>query len=156
MLKKHPSSHRIACADDSLISIKYNKKNVQLLKESLLSIFQTIHSRCAKYKALINIEKSSLVCFQTRSHLDIQINTPFGIIQSCCSLKFLGVTFDSKLSFKQHLSNVLQSCITLKHSLISGNELDNALAKNAAKAETPFLITTPIFNKIDAKRIAKN
>jgi hypothetical protein len=26
MLKKHPSSHRLAWADDSLISIKYNKK----------------------------------------------------------------------------------------------------------------------------------
>jgi Reverse transcriptase (RNA-dependent DNA polymerase)/Endonuclease-reverse transcriptase/RNase H len=106
-------------ADDGLLSIPYTKNNLQQLHSQLLHVFQILHEWCFQNKASINVTpgKTNLVCFQTHTLVNIQINTPFGPVTSTDSLKFLGVTFDCKLTFKQHIQKQITNYHILKQSM---------------------------------------
>jgi Reverse transcriptase (RNA-dependent DNA polymerase)/RNase H len=113
-----PMLETLAWADDDLLYFKFLKKNIEFVRTQLGDIFQEIHNWCLLSKARVNIEKSSLVLFQTHSHAKLKIQTPFGEIQSSRSLKFLGVTFDDKISFADHTKNLISNYTQLKHTII--------------------------------------
>jgi Reverse transcriptase (RNA-dependent DNA polymerase)/Endonuclease-reverse transcriptase/RNase H len=115
----NPGLHIIAWADDILLSTVYNKKEISNLKSKLTNFLRQVHSWCVEVKATISADKSTLVCFQTHTSQHFDLDTPFGMMSTSPCLKFLGVTFDSKLSFKNHVQNVIHSCSSLQHSMAS-------------------------------------
>jgi ribonuclease HI len=119
-LKKLPNSKIFAWADDALLLILYKKKCLHLLKQILEEAFHIIHEWCIFNKASISTTsgKTALVLFQTHTNATLTLQTPFGTITSSNQLKFLGVIYDSKLSFMPHIQTMINNYIHLKHSLI--------------------------------------
>jgi hypothetical protein len=59
----------------NLISIIYNKKELQTLQKIFSLIFQVVQQWCIESKATYNTTKSTFVGFQTQTHLDMTLST---------------------------------------------------------------------------------
>jgi ribonuclease HI len=119
-LKKLPESKVFAWADDALLLILYKKSYLHLLIPILEEAFQIIHEWCMLNKSTISTTsgKTALVLFQTHTNIILTIQTPFGAITSTNQLKFLGVTYDSRLTFRPHIQNMINNYTQLKHALV--------------------------------------
>ena len=73
---------------------------------------------CAKWRIKLNPEKTKVIIFsrsilarKTESNLKLYGET----LKVYAQVKFLGITFDSQLTFKKHLEDILDRCNTRYH-----------------------------------------
>ena len=75
---------------------------------------------CTKWKIKLNPEKTKVIIF-SRSNLVRKTEPnlePYGeTLKVYPQVKFLGITFDSQLTFKQHFEDILGHCNTRYHRL---------------------------------------
>jgi len=109
IVTRHKDIYISLYADDAIIFTKI--KNINTVREKFLEILQEINSWGATSGASLAIEKCQTlhICRKQRCNLsDIVFNSR--TIKDVNFLKILGITFDSKLLFKQH-------CQTLRKQL---------------------------------------
>jgi ribonuclease HI len=119
-LEELPNIFNLGWADDDLLSTKYHKHHTHTIQQNLYEALLVVKNWCDHTKAIINTNpgKSELVCFQTKTLLNFTLQTPFEhSIQSNSNLKFLGVRFDSKLTFKPHVQHIISSYYALQQTL---------------------------------------
>ena len=75
---------------------------------------------CAKWRVKLNPKKTKVIIFsrpnlarKTEPNLKLYGET----LKVCPQVKFLGITFDSQLNFKQHFGDILDRCNTRYHRL---------------------------------------
>ena len=75
---------------------------------------------CAKWRIKLNPEKTKVIIF-SRSNLARKTEPNLKLygetLKVCPQAKFLGITFDSQLTFKQHFEDILDRCNTTYHRL---------------------------------------
>jgi hypothetical protein len=100
-------------ADDTSIFIR--GKDPQELQEQSKIVLQNLLNWCISNKLTINASKSCFMVFHSRNsttHSAIKsIEIPGLIIQRQYSTKFLGVTLDETLSWKEHVTAVCNSLL---------------------------------------------
>ena len=75
---------------------------------------------CAKWRIKLNAEKTKVIIF-CRSKLARETNPNLKLygdtLKVYPQLKFLGITFDSQLTFQKHFEDILDCCNTRYHQL---------------------------------------
>jgi len=111
ILSRHKEIHISLYADDAIIFTKI--KNINIVKIKFLEILHEINSWGATSGASLATDKCQLlhIC---RKHRCNPFNIDFNnkIIKNVNFLKFLGITFDSKLIFQQHCKILKQQLET--------------------------------------------
>ena len=111
-----------AWADDVLLVIPFNRNDTEKLKTTLLLLLQEANIWATQNKASFGTDKTKLIAFYKSKLPPIDINIQaehFGEIKQVRELKFLGVIFDEKLTFKPHLIYVCEKARSLLFSLKS-------------------------------------
>ena len=90
---------------------------VKFLQQDLLNLAMW----CAKWRIKLNPEKTKVIIF-SRSILarktEPNLKLLYGeTLKICPQVKFLGITFDSQLTFEKHFEDVLDLCNTRYHRL---------------------------------------
>ena len=73
---------------------------------------------CAKWRIKLNPEKTKVIIFSrsllaTKTELNLKL---YGeTLKIYPQVKFLGITFDSQLTFKKHFEDILDHCNTSYH-----------------------------------------
>ena len=95
-------------ADDTFLCAQ--NKNLLLLENQVNFELKKVFTWLASNKLTLNIKKSKFMFFSNkkkiRKKLNIKINEKQ--LESCESYKYLGVIFDSKLSWKPHIEYISQ------------------------------------------------
>ena len=98
-------------ADDT--AIWFSSKNVKFLQNKIQSALDDIHIWCNKWGFKISIAKTKAILFTNkRNHPKISLNfnnTPLNIVDK---VKFLGIIFDSKLTWQHHIQYIVDKCKT--------------------------------------------
>ena len=81
---------------------------------------------CAKWRIKLNPDKTKVIIF-SRSTIarktELNVKLYGEILKIYSQVKFLGITFDSQLTFKKHFEDILDRCNTRYHRLrILGNK----------------------------------
>ena len=75
---------------------------------------------CAKWRIKLKPEKTKVIIF-SRSVLarktELNLKLYGDTLKICSQLKFLGITFDSQLTFKKHFEDILDRCNTRYYRL---------------------------------------
>ena len=108
-------------ADD--IAVWKSNKNIPFIEKKIQQNLNNINSWCEKLGFKLSIPKTIAVLFTNKKNTKISINLKNLAIQTLPYAKFLGVTFDSKLTWKRHIDNILIKCKKRLNLLrcISGN-----------------------------------
>src|SRR6267154_2267046 len=98
-------------ADDC--TIWRSGKNLNLIKHHLQQDLDTISKWCTKWRFQINTEKTVGIIFSNKKNLllnnfKLQIDGKNITIKNSC--KLLGVTFDSHLTWKSHIEQLVTKC----------------------------------------------
>ena len=103
-------SNIIVFADDTVIETSARAEEVVLKHKTQL---QKCNQWLTKNKVAINTEKTKLMFFGTIKIYSKkeQINLDKEIIENVDSIRYLGITIDNKLSFKNHIEVVKQKLI---------------------------------------------
>lgn len=95
-------------ADDTILLTRH--RNINIISNRLSLSAETIYNYYNKWKISINTTKTRLTCFTNRKTKqlpikEIRIN---GIITPwTCDMKYLGITFDKKLTMTTHITNLI-------------------------------------------------
>ena len=88
----------------------------KLLQQDLLNLAMW----CAKWRIKLNLEKTKAIIF-SRSILtrktELNVKLYSETLKVCPQVNFLGITFDSQLTFKQNFADILDRCNTRYHQL---------------------------------------
>jgi ribonuclease HI len=96
-------------ADDSAIYMGH--RSVEVLQKKMQLSMNAIQDWCNKNGFKISINKTNAVLFSKRNNLaGIKIKIGKEKIKMVNEVKFLGVIFDSKLSWKQHINYIIEKC----------------------------------------------
>lgn len=96
-------------ADDSAIYIGH--RNIKTIKEKIQSSLNAIHEWCDKNGFKISINKTTAVLFSyARSKPKIDLKIGKKPIKLEKTAKFLGVVFDSKLTWNAHINYIVEKC----------------------------------------------
>ena len=94
--------------------------NVQIAAKRLLKDLRKLAKWCAKWRIKLNPEKTKVIIF-SRSYL---ARKPEPTLKQCGErlkiypqVKFLGITFNSKFTFKKHFEDILEPCNTRYHRI---------------------------------------
>ena len=94
--------------------------NVRFAAKFLQQDLLTLAMWCAKCRIKLNPEKTKVIIF-SRSILarktELNLKLYGETLKIYPQVKFLGITFDSKLNFKKHFEDILDSCNTRYHRL---------------------------------------
>ena len=111
VLSHHKQNSLSQFADDTAQwSYSLNVRNAaNLLQQDLLKLAMW----CAKWRIKLNPEKNKVIIF-SRSMLarkaELNLNLYGETLKIYPQLKFLGIIFDSKLTFQPHFEDILQHC----------------------------------------------
>ena len=112
----HRQNSKSQFADDTALWAA--SKNVQLAAKRLRKDLRKLAKWCAKWRIKLNPEKTKVIIF-SRSPLARKskpILKRYGErLKICHQVKFLGITFDSKLTFQKHFEEILGRCSTGYH-----------------------------------------
>ena len=93
-------------------------KNVQFAAKLLCKNLRKLAKWCAKWRIKLNPEKSKVIIF-SRSTLARKSEPVLKLhgerLKIYPHVKFLGITFDSKLTFQKHFEEILGCCNTRYH-----------------------------------------
>ena len=96
-------------ADDS--SIYLGHRNIKTLQNKIQSSINLIQNWCNENGFKISINKTTGVLFSKRNNLArINIKIDQKQIKMENKVKFLGVIFDSKLTWKPHIDYIIEKC----------------------------------------------
>ena len=95
------------------LSVRFAAK---VLQQNLLNLAVW----CAKWRIKLNLEETKVIIF-SRSILarktELNLKLYGETLKVYPQVKFLGITFDSQLTFKKHFEDILDRCNTRYHSL---------------------------------------
>ena len=100
--------------------------NVHFAEKFLQQDLLNLAMWCAKWRIKLNPDKTKVIIF-SRSILarktEINLKLYGETLKIYLQVKFLGITFDSQLSFKKHFEDILDRCSTRYHRLrLSANK----------------------------------
>ena len=103
-------------ADDTALWVA--SKNVQFAGKLLVKALRKLAKWCAKWRITINCEKTKVIIFSwsplaRKSEPVLKLYSER--LKIYPQVKFLGITFDSKLTFQKHFEEVLGRCNTRYH-----------------------------------------
>ena len=104
----------------SLLTLLYGLlvKNVQFAAKLLRKDLWKLAKWCAKWRIKLNPEKTKVIIF-SRSSLTRKSESVLKLygkrLKIYPQVKFLGITFDSKLTFLKHFEEILGCCNTRYH-----------------------------------------
>ena len=99
-----------AYADDLIATLEFSVNEVNLMQPRAQQILDTITSWCNSAGLSINTSKTKVVLFTRKRNVVLPPLFIYGSpLVLSPSLKYLGVTFDSKLTFREHLEKIVKS-----------------------------------------------
>ena len=102
-------------ADDT--NIYFSSKNLDAIQQTLNNELQAVSDWMNCNRLALNIKKTNFILFHSKQHKPYQ---PFNIkindinIEQVFSLKYLGIIFDSNLTWKSHINNL---CLKLSKTV---------------------------------------
>ena len=103
LIEPTSKDNMILFADD--VVIYEGKENAQELETSLQGHLNVVVRWCTNNNMKMNVSKTKLMTFNTRTNDHCDLYTPDGCIGRTNSYKYLGVWLDSSLSMDTHLNN---------------------------------------------------
>ena len=133
--------------DDSKILLSFTVANVDCLKQQLEEDLYLIANSCSENELLINPGKTKYMLIGTRQNLqqlpvDMTINFLNETITPVSFAKDLGMTIDSYLTYDQHITNLVSSCM---NSLCQINRVKKCFDKEALTLIVPALVMNKMF-----------
>ena len=115
----------------SLMTLLYVQFAAKLLRKDLRKLAKL----CSKWRIKLNPEKTKVIIF-SRSSLARKSEPVLKLygerFKICPQVKFLGITFDSKLTFQTHFEEILGRCNTRYH------RVRLIVNKNGDQARPPY------------------
>ena len=112
----HRQNSKSLFADDTALGAV--SKNVQFAAKHLHKDLRKLAKWCAKWRMKLNPEKTKVIIF-SRSPLARKSEPVLKLygnrLKIYPKVKFLGITFDSKLTFRKHFEEILGHCNTRYH-----------------------------------------
>ena len=109
----HRQNWKSQFADDT--ALRAASKNVQFAAKLLCKDLRKLAKWCAKWRIKLNSEKTKVIIF-SRSPLARKSEPVLKLYRERLKIypqvKFLGITFDSKLTFQKHFEEILGRCNT--------------------------------------------
>ncbi|CAB3998563.1 Hypothetical predicted protein [Paramuricea clavata] len=133
--------------DDSKILLSFTVANVDCLKQQLEEDLYLIANSCSENELLINPGKTKYMLIGTRQNLqqlpvDMTINFLNETITPVSFAKDLGMTIDSYLTYDQHITNLVSSCM---NSLCQINRVKKCFDKEALTLIVSALVMNKMF-----------
>ena len=103
-----PNVHISQYADD--IAIWKSNRNIPFIEKKIQQSLNKVRSWCEKWGFKLSTPKTIAVLFSNKKQTNIYLalqNNPVQILQST---RFLGVILDGKLTWKQHIDNIVTKC----------------------------------------------
>ena len=95
-------------------------KNIDLAVEYLLKDLDKLARWCAKWRIKLNPEKTKVIIF-SKSRSAVQAEPALSLYGDLLSyyphIKFLGITFDNRMTFTKHFEEILECCNHKFHRL---------------------------------------
>ena len=114
----HRQNSKSQFADDT--DLWAASKNVQFAAKRLRKDLRKLAKWCAKWRIKLNPEKTKVIIF-SRSPLARKSEPILKLygerLKIYPQVKFLGITFDSKLTFQKHFEEILGRCNTKYHGV---------------------------------------
>ena len=114
----HHQTHKLQFADDAgqwAVS-----KNIDLAVEHLQRDLDKLARWCAKWRIKLNPEKTKVIIF-SKSRFAIRAEPALSLYGDLLSyypqIKFLGITFDNRMTFTKHFEEILERCNQKFHRL---------------------------------------
>ena len=95
-------------------------KNIDLAAEYLQRDFDKLARWCAKWRIKLNPEKTKVIIFsksQTAVRAEPDLSLYGDLLSYCPHIKFLGITFDNRMTFTKHFEEILEHCNQKFHLL---------------------------------------
>ena len=110
------SSNIDSYVDDSKLFLTFSMKDIKQTITKLENDLRSVAKWCFEHQLLINPNKTKFLLIGSRPMLqnlpaNISLNFLKQTINPVTSAKDLGTTFDSNLSYNEHISNLTSSCI---------------------------------------------
>ena len=94
-------------ADDSTLSCKFTNSDEVLITQTLNSELKLIDEWLTTNKLKVNYSKSKFIVFSYRKSISISpLQFGSNTISQTDSIKFLGITLDNKLNFREHIGSI--------------------------------------------------
>ena len=97
-------------------------KNIDLAAEYLQRYLDKLASWCAKWRIKLNPEKTKVIIF-SKSRSAIRAEPALSLYGDLLSyyphIKFLGITFDYRMTFTKHFEEILERCNNKKRILVN-------------------------------------
>ena len=114
----HRQNSKSQFADDTALWAA--SKNVQFASKCLQNDLRKLAKWCAKWRIKLNHEKTKVIIF-SRSYLARKPEPTLKLygnrLKICPQVKFLGITFNSKFTFKKHFEDILGHCNIRYHRI---------------------------------------
>ena len=114
----HRQNSKSQFADDTALWAA--SKNVQFASKRLQNDLRKLAKWCAKWRIKLNHEKTKVIIF-SRSYLARKPEPTLKLygdrLKICPQVKFLGITFNSKFTFKKHFEVILGRCNIRYHRI---------------------------------------
>lgn len=108
-LKINVSDVKLSCyADD--IAIWCSNKDLELARRKLQEALQELEIWCWTWKLNVSPTKSAVLVFTNKQKKDILLQIKGHNLPICEQYKFLGVRFDSKLTWSVHIDSIIDKC----------------------------------------------
>ena len=114
----HHQTNESQFADDA--SQRAVSKNINLAVEYLQRDLDKLARWCAKWRIKLNPEKTKLIIFsksQTAIRAEPALSLYGGLLSYYPHIKFLGITFDMRMTFTKHFEEILECCNLKFHHL---------------------------------------
>ena len=114
----HHQTNKLQFADDA--GQWAVRKNIDLAAEYLQRDLDRLARWCAKWRIKLNPEKTKIIIF-SKSRSAIRAEPALSLYGDLLSyyphIKFLGITFDNRMTFTKHFEEILERCIQKFHCL---------------------------------------
>ena len=132
--------------DDSKILLSFAAADMDGLKQQLEEDLYSIAKCCSENELLMNPRKTKYMLIGTRQNLpqlpkDMSINFLNEVITPVSIAKDLGMTLDSYLTYDQHITNLVSSCMNCLCQI-------NRVKKCFDKEALILIISTLVMNKM--------
>jgi len=95
-------------ADD--ICIWFSSRNLKFAINKIQLALEEIEQWCKRWGMYISSSKSTTVLFGRREKKEVKLRINNGIISQNNSHKFLGIWFDSRLTWSTHIDSIVEKC----------------------------------------------
>ena len=103
-----PGVSKSIFADDT--AIWFSHRNVSYATAKIQTALSYIQEWCDKWGFKVSIDKTSMVLFHRSKNKHIELNFNGSALKRVDSVKFLGMVFDRRLSWKNHVDYLVTKC----------------------------------------------